>query len=350
MEELLQEWDGEFVVCRYDDRTGARLFVAVHSTRLGPAAGGTRLKAYPKAADGARDACRLAAAMTLKMAVAGLPMGGGKSVLALPPDAAALSPIERRHLLTTHARTLEALHGTYWTGPDVGTASADMDVLRETTRHAFGASTAYGGSGSSAPDTAVGVFYGIQASLRHCFGSADLAGRRVLVQGVGAVGWRLVELLHQSGAHVIVADVAFDRVERLYESLDVEVVAPASVIGTVCDVYAPCAMGGVLDARTIPALRCRVVAGAANNPLSEPADADLLRERGILYAPDYVINGGGAIHLIGYETLGWSAGQVAEHLRGIGSTLVEIYERAEKESVSTATAAEQLAAARLAGA
>lgn len=347
MDQVLRQWDGEVAVCRYDARTGAHLFVAVHSTRLGPAAGGLRIKPYPSPAAGLRDACRLAEAMTYKMAVAGLPMGGGKSVIALPFEYADLSVADRHHLLNTHARTLETLRGSYLTGPDVNTTSADMDVLRQTTRHVFGASPAHGGSGSSAPDTAIGVYHGLRASLAHTDGYDDLAGKRVLVQGVGAVGETLVRLLYAAGAAVIVADVAFDRVEALYTELDVEVVAPGSVLETGCDVYAPCAMGGVLSPATVPRLSCRVIAGAANNVLSSPEDAALLRELGICYAPDYVINAGGAIHLIGYEALGWDAATVSAHLRSIGDTLVEIYRRADKDEESTEQAARALARARL---
>jgi leucine dehydrogenase len=230
----------------------------------------------------------------------------------------------------------------------MNTTSADMDTLSEVTPYAFGRGVENGGSGSSAPDTAVGVFHGIVASVEHAYGSPDLAGKRVLVQGVGAVGEPLVEMLVKAGAHVIVSDVTLDRVESLYDRLGVEVVAPASVIGTECDVYAPCATGGVLDAETIPRLRCRVVAGAANNPLSQRSDGDLLRAADILYAPDFVINGGGAIHLIGYEALGWSPRQVEAHLAGIGPTLTRIYTDADAAGISTETAAERLAAARLA--
>jgi len=179
------------------------------------------------------------------------------------------------------------------------------------------------------------------------FGTEDLTGRRVLVQGVGAVGEPLVEMLVKAGAHVIVSDVTLSRVEALYDRLGVEVVAPASVIGTECDVYAPCATGGVLDAESIARLRCRIVAGAANNPLSQRSDGDLLREAGILYAPDFVINGGGAIHLIGYEALGWTTEQVERGLEGIGTTLAEIYRSADAAGISTEEAAERLAAGRL---
>jgi leucine dehydrogenase len=344
-EDTLREWGGELAVTSYDERTGSYLFIAIDSRRLGPAAGGTRLKTYPSPAGGLADACRLASAMTLKMAAAQLPMGGGKSVLAVPTGD--LSPEDRRHLLHRHARNVDALAGGYWTGPDMNTSSADMDVMGEVTPYAFGRTREHGGSGSSAPDTAVGVFHGILASVAHVFGTAELDGRRVLVQGVGAVGEPLVEMLVKAGAHVIVSDVSLARVEALYDRLGVEVVAPGSVIGTPCDVYAPCATGGVIDPTTIPRLRCRIVAGAANNPLSDHSDGELLAAAGILYAPDFVINGGGAIHLIGYESLGWDEQRVTAALAGIADTLTEIYQSASRDGTSTEVAAERLAGARL---
>ncbi len=346
MDDVLRRWGGEFALTAYDEPSGAYLFIAVHSTRLGPAAGGTRLKTYASAGDGLADACRLAEAMTLKMAVAGLPMGGGKSVLAVPGE---LDLATRRDLLLRHARNVDLLGGRYRTGPDMNTNSADMDTLSEVTPYAFGRSVANGGSGSSAPDTAVGVFHGIVASVAHVYGSPDLTGKRVLVQGAGAVGEPLSELLVKAGAHVIVSDVALDRVESLYDRLGVEVVAPTSDIDTECDVFAPCATGGVLDATTIPRLRCRIVAGAANNPLADNhRDGEALRAAGILYAPDFVINGGGAIHLIGYEALGWTAEQVERGLVGIGDALTHIYRDADAAGISTEEAAERLAATRLA--
>ena len=344
MENVLRDWGGEFALTAYDEPSGASMFIAVHSTRLGPAAGGTRMKTYATPADGLLDAMRLAEAMTLKMAVAGLPMGGGKSVLAVPGE---LDPATRRALLLRHARYVHVLGGAYRTGPDMNTNSADMDTLNEVTPYAFGRSVSNGGSGSSAPDTAVGVFHGIVASVAHVYGAPDLTDRRVLVQGAGAVGAPLAEMLVKAGAHVIVSDVTLDRVEALYDTLGVEVVSPASVLETECDVFAPCATGGVLDPETIPRLRCRIVAGAANNPLSDRSDGDLLREAGILYAPDFVINGGGAIHLIGYEALGWTQEQVERGLAGIGDTLTEIYRSADAAGISTEEAAERLAHARL---
>ena len=344
MENVLRDWDGEFALTAYDEPSGTYMFIAIHSTRLGPGAGGTRITTYDTPTAGLVDAMRLAEAMTLKMAVAGLPMGGGKSVLAVPGE---LDPATRRNLLLRHAHNVHTLGGNYRTGPDMNTNSVDMDTLNEVTPFAFGRSVDKGGSGSSAPDTAVGVFHGIVASVRHAYGTPDLTGKRVLVQGAGAVGAPLAEMLVKAGAQVVVSDVALDRVEALYDSLGVEVVAPESVIGTECDVFAPCATGGVINPETIPRLRCRIVAGAANNPLSDRFDGELLRAAGILYAPDFVINGGGAIHLIGYEALGWTTEQVERGLVGIGDTLTEIYESADAAGISTEEAAERVAHARL---
>ena len=344
MENILRDWDGEFALTAYDEPSGSYLFIAIHSTRLGPGAGGTRIKTYATPAAGLLDAMRLAEAMTLKMAVAGLPMGGGKSVLAVPGD---LDPTTRRNLLLRHAHNVHMLGGNYRTGPDMNTNSADMDTLNEVTPFAFGRSVDRGGSGSSAPDTAVGVFHGIVASVRHAYGDPDLTGKRVLVQGAGAVGAPLTEMLVKAGAQVVVSDVSAERVEALAESLGVESVGPEAVVETECDVFAPCATGGVITPEVIPRLRCRIVAGAANNPLSDRSDGERLREAGILYAPDFVINGGGAIHLIGYEALGWSQDQVERGLLGIGDTLAEIYRSADAAGISTEEAAERVAHARL---
>lgn len=344
IESLVADWDGEALVSHHDRDTDSWMFIGIHSTRLGPACGGTRMRVYPTPADAAHDVLRLAEGMTLKCAAAGLPTGGGKAVLAVPelPTGTA-----RRELLLRYGRLIETLHGSYRTGPDMNTNAEDMDVLGEVTASAFGRSPAKGGSGSSAPDTAVGVWHGIRASVAHAYGSPELGGRTVLVQGAGGVGGVLVGLLVEDGAKVLVADVDADRVSALVRSHGAVAVDPADVIGTECDVYAPCATGSVLSATTIPRLRCRVVAGAANNQLAEPADADRLRDAGILYAPDFVINSGGALHLIGTEMCGWDAPMLATRLEGIGTTLTEIYRHADQEGTTTEVAAEAIARSRL---
>lgn len=344
IESLVADWAGEALVSHHDRDTDTWMFLGIHSTRLGPACGGTRMRVYETPTDAVRDVMRLAEGMTLKCAAAGLPTGGGKAVLAVP---ALPTGAQRRAVLLRYGRLIETLHGSYRTGPDMNTDAADMDVLGEVTRHAFGRSPDHGGSGGSAPDTAVGVWHGIRASCSHAFGTPDLSGRTVLVQGAGGVGGALVGLLVADGAKVLLADVAADRVRALVDRHGVVPLDPADVVGTDCDVYAPCATGAVLTAATIPQLRCRVVAGAANNQLGEPADAERLRAAGVLYAPDFVINSGGALHLIGTEMLGWDAPTLADRLAAIGTTLTEIYRHAEDRGSTTEAAAETIARSRL---
>jgi leucine dehydrogenase len=344
LEHVLASWDGEQVLVRFDPPTGTWMFICMHSRRLGPAAGGTRMKVYESPAHALRDATRLAAGMTVKMAVAGLAFGGGKAVLAVPalPDGH-----ERAKLLRRYGEAVASLAGNFWTGCDMNTTAADLDVIAERCPYVFGRSAAAGGSGEPGPFTARGVLYGVMASLAHALGSSSVEGRTVLVQGVGSVGASLAELLAEAGARVVLTDVAAERAAELAERLEAEVVAPEEALETECDVYAPCATGGTLSAETIPRLRCRVVAGSANNQLATPADAELLRARGILYAPDFVINAGGVFYNVGTEALGWDAAGVERALAGIGKTLTEIFARSEAERISTGRAAEALAASRL---
>ena len=219
----------------------------------------------------------------------------------------------------------------------MGTGEADMDLMGSVTTHLFCRSIAAGGSGTASPWTAMGVFEGIKASLRYQRGSDDLGGVRVLIQGVGEVGGRLAELLHADGAALLLSDVDAARVAQLAARLPgTQVVAPEDAYATECDVYSPCAMGATLNERTIPILRCSIVAGAANNQLETPADADRLRARGILYAPDYVINAGGIIRGVGAETLGWSEEEIDRHVAAIGETLTRIFRSSEQASLAAA--------------
>jgi leucine dehydrogenase len=344
LEDLIRSWDGEEVAVHYDQPSGTWMFVCIHSTRRGPAGGGTRMKTYPTPADGLEDAMRLASAMTLKMAATDIPFGGAKAVLAVPELPAG---DERRRLLLRYGDMAATLGATFQTGPDVNTTIADMDVIAERHAHVYCRSEARGGSGDPGPYTARGVFHGIRASVAHAFGSADLAGRSVLVQGVGDVGARLAEQLADAGASVHVSDIDATRAGALADRIGASVVPPESVIGLECDVYAPCALGATLNAESIPQLRCRIVAGCANNQLAEPEDAERLATAGILYAPDYVINAGGVIHAWGTESLGWDPETVEARLAGIGDSLAEIYRRAEADGITTEAAAEQLARSRL---
>ncbi len=341
-EELLRRWDGEHAVIRHDSESDAWMLVCLHSTRLGPAMGGTRLKSYEGPAEALEDALRLSAGMTRKLAVLGLPCGGGKAVLAVPDVPTGNA---RRRLFERYGELIESLGGSFVTGPDVNTREADMDVIGERTRHVFCRSTAEGGSGDPSIHTALGVYHGIRATLAHVDGSDDLAGRKVLVQGTGSVGAKLARLLLDAGAIVLVSDVDEERARATGGS-------PVPADGALeleCDVYAPCALGATLNADSIPKLRCRIVAGAANNQLAEPEDGELLREAGIVYAPDYVINGGGALHGIGLEQLGWDADRLEREVAGIADTLTGIYRQADAERITTNEAAERLAAERLSG-
>jgi len=346
-EDLLPAWGGEEVVVRFDEPSATWMFVCVHSTVLGPGAGGTRMKVYAEPRDALRDGLRLSSAMTSKNAMAGLPLGGGKAVLAVPeiPEGE-----RRRDLFLRYGDLVESLHGTYRTACDMNTSSADMDVVGERSSSVFGKTEAAGGSGSSAEDTAVGVFHGIRAAVAHAFGSDDLDGRTVAVQGVGAVGEPLSRFLAEAGAQLTIADVDDVRAKELAEELEANAVPADRIAEIECDVFSPCATGGVLNAETIPSLRCRVIAGAANNQLSQPADAERLAERGILYAPDYVVNAGGMIHLVGYEILHEAFIDVRRRLLGIGATLGDVFARADAGGISTGAAADEIVALRLSAA
>jgi leucine dehydrogenase len=345
-EDLLSAWPGEQVAVRFDEASGAWMFICIHSTVLGPASGGTRLRVYESADAGLEDGLRLSEGMTWKTAVGGLPAGGGKGVIAVKelPEGT-----ERRRLLIRYAEMVNTLGGNFRTGPDMNIRQEDVDLIAEHTPYIFGRSPSAGGSGSSGPDTAIGVLHGIRACLAHALGSPDLDGRVVLVQGIGEVGATLVELLIRGGAKVIVSDPATERVRELVARLDdVAVVAPNEAISAECDVFSPCAVGGVLNCDSIPKLRCRIVAGSANNQLASTQDAERLRAADILYAPDYVINVGGGLHLYGLEQLGWDRPTLDLNLKGIGETLAEIFAIADEDGITTVAAAERMGAQRLA--
>ena len=339
-EELLERWDGDHVVVRHDP-SGAWIFVCLHTTRLGPAMGGTRLKPYASPAEALEDGLRLAGGMTRKLAVLGLPFGGGKAVIDVP---AVPTGDERRLLMERYADLLSSLGGSFVTGPDVNTSEADMDVIGARSRYVFCRSVGNGGSGDPSIHTALGVFHGLRASLEHVFGSDDLGERTVLVQGTGSVGAKLVQLLTEAGATVLASDIDEERARATGATF----VPADAALTTECDVYAPCALGATLSMDSIPRLRCRIVAGAANNQLATETDGERLREAGILYAPDYVINGGGALHGIGLEQLGWSREELDARVEDIGETLLRIYAGADEQGISTGAAAERLAAERLA--
>ncbi|MFM8999788.1 MAG: Glu/Leu/Phe/Val dehydrogenase dimerization domain-containing protein [Actinomycetota bacterium] len=345
--DLLASWDGEEVLTRHDPSTGATILICIHSTALGPAAGGTRMRVYATADDSLLDGLRLARAMTLKNATAGLPLGGGKAVLAVPR-----LPVgeERRHLLLHYGDILAELGGRYRTACDMHTTSEDMDVVAERCRYVFGRTVGAGGSGTSAPATAVGVDRAIRAALRFAFGSGDPGGRTIAIQGVGAVGALLAAQLADAGADVLVADVDGGGAPAVAGGVGARELAPSAILEADCDVLSPCATGGVLDAATIERLRCRIVAGAANNQLEHDRDGERFLDRGIVYVPDFVANAGGIIHLASLELLRESEAELDARLAAIGETTTAVLEDAAARGISTERAARAIADARIAAA
>jgi leucine dehydrogenase len=301
------------------------------------------MKVYETPADGLADAMRLSGAMTRKLAVAGLPFGGGKGVIAVPE-----LPIgeQRRELFLRYGELVESLGGTYRTSSDMNTGEADMDVIGERTEYVFGKSVAAGGSGNPAAPTSLGVFHGIRASLDHAFGSEELRGRVVLVQGAGGVGSLLAPRLAEEGASVLVADVDPGRAAEVAAAVGGETLPAEGVYETECDVYAPCAVGGTLSADTVPRLRCRVVAGSANNQLATADTAALLRERGILYAPDFVVNAGGLIN-IAEELRGYCRERAVHSVERVFDTTLAVLDAARRTDRDTHSTAVDVAAARI---
>ena len=328
-------------------RSGLFTFVAVHSTARGPALGGCRMWAYDDARAAMRDAMRLSRAMTFKAAVADLELGGGKGVIMVPVGRPLES--ERRHaVLLDFADAIEALAGHYITAEDVGTSSRDMRVITEGTRHVVGLARGQGGSGDPSPMTALGVEISIRACCERVFGSPHLRERSLCVVGLGHVGSRVAKLCARAGAKLAVADV--DPAKRaLAEQLGARWISPTRALEAPFDVLVPCALGGILDDETVPRLQCAIIAGAANNQLADDAVADLLAARGVLWAPDFVVNAGGLIN-VAEELHGYDPASVRRRVRGIADTLRTIFDDADAIGATPLTAAMELARRRLAAA
>lgn len=345
MDAHLRTWEGEELIVRRDEPTGAMIVLAIHDTTLGPGAGGARMKSYPDFDAAVTDALRLSAGMTVKNAIAGMPLGGAKTVIAIPDG---LGAEDRAGLLRRFGRLVRQLGGRYYTGPDVGTTSDDMVLVAEAGRpYVFALPETHGGAGNSGPATALGVFSAMQAAHAHVFGTPSLAGVRVLVQGAGNVGGPLIERLLAAGAEVLVSDVDPAAISRWHLGRDLPLVRPEEVPGTPCTIYAPCALGGVLNESTIPRLRCAIVAGGANNQLATPADMDRLQARGITYVPDVLANAGGVTWIAGVEVLGWSVEEAERRVRGLAEQVTDVLRTAEREGISTDAAVRRLARAKL---
>ena len=333
----------EQVVFCADPASGLRAIVAIHSTTLGPALGGTRFLAYADEQAALSDVLHLSRGMTFKAAVAGLPLGGGKAVILGDP-----ATLKTPALLRAYGRFVEGLGGRYWTACDVGTSSDDMDVIAQTCRHVTGRSEARGGAGDSSVLTAFGVLQGMRAAAQVAWGTPSLAGRRVGVAGVGKVGRHLVTHLVEEGARVVVTDVdpgAVRAVTAAYGSVEV---APdtAALLARDLDVYSPCALGGAIDAGVAASLSARIVCGAANNQLAEPGLDQVMARRGVLYAPDYVVNAGGLVQ-VADELDGFSFERAEKRVRGIYDTTLDVLEVSARDGVTPAEAADALASRRL---
>jgi leucine dehydrogenase len=346
--EKMAEHGHEQVVFCYDRQTGTRAIIAIHDTALGPARGGTRYKHYASEDEALDDALRLSKAMTYKFAFTDMRRGGGKAVVLADEPARGFAEIDKQARLRMFGRFVELLGGRFGTGPDLGTSARDMAEIASTTRYVWAVDERLGGSGDSAPLTALGVAAGIRVALEEVFGSPDLRGRRVLVQGLGGVGGHLTELLAAGGAHVLGADVDAARAKAAGERFGIELVDPAMAYDTECDVVSPNAVGGVLNETTIPRLRCRIVAGGANNQLGEAADGRRLAQRAILYAPDYVINSAAPYAVIGRGELGYSADRLTACAEEVAQPLKLIFRRALAEGRATSEVADAIAEARIA--
>ncbi len=326
-------------------RSGLFITVALHSSVLGSALGGARLWTYPHWSDALGDALRLSAAMTLKNAAAGLDAGGGKSVIALP-EGTALDADRRRAAFLDLGDAVESLHGLYRTAEDVGSTTDDMLVVSERTEHVVGLPDAVGGSGEPAGPTSLGVYESLRATLERVAGTADPAGRRVTVSGLGQVGSRLAVRLAAEGALLTVTDVNPAK-RQLAAELGAAWAEPGTEHLVEADVFVPAGIGGVLDDETIDALAARAVCGPANNPLADHSGADRLAARGILYAPDFVVNAGGVIYLdLEAKKIGTRA-EIMDRVAGIGQTVRRIFDEADQGGITPLAAAEKLAAARL---
>lgn len=336
--DTLSEYGHEQIVFWSEPELGYRGIIAIHDSTLGPALGGTRFWNYASDDEAITDVLRLSHGMTYKAAIAGVSLGGGKSVIIGDNRT-----LDREMIFRAHGRAVESLGGRYITAEDVGTSVDDMEFVRMETDSVVGV---YGGSGDPSPVTAFGVYQGIRASAERQFGSASLEGQHILVQGLGNVGYHLCGFLHEEGARLTVTDIDEGRISRVRDDFGAAVVGPDEIYGIEADIFAPCALGSVINDDTLKVLRVQVVAGGANNQLAHARNGEELHERGILYAPDYVINAGGLINVYG-ELHDWTSERSKRKAGEIFGTLLRIFALAADEGVPTAVAADRIAEERI---
>lgn len=330
--------DYEQVVFNYDEASGLKAIIAIHDTTLGPALGGTRLWDYDSEEEALNDVLRLSKGMTYKSAAAGLNLGGGKAVIIGDPE-----EIKSEELWRAYGRFVQSLNGRYITAEDVNTTVDDMQIVAEETGYVTGLPST---SGDPSPVTALGTFHGIRAAAEEVYGSVDLSGKVIAVQGVGHVGQNLVRHLKKAGADVVITDIKQENIDTVVEEHGVKVVEPGKIYSVDCDIFAPCALGAVINDDTIPQLKCDIVAGAANNVLEEKRHGDMLEEKGILYAPDYVINAGGVINVYD-ELIGYNRDRALRRAKNIFDNIKKVFKISNRDNIPTYEAADIMAEERI---
>ncbi|RFU65641.1 branched-chain amino acid dehydrogenase [Peribacillus glennii] len=337
----LEKYDYEQLVFCQDKQSGLKAIIAIHDTTLGPALGGTRMWTYESEEAAIEDALRLARGMTYKNAAAGLNLGGGKTVIIGDPR-----KDKNEEMFRAFGRYIQGLNGRYITAEDVGTTVADMDIIHEETDYVTGISPAFGSSGNPSPVTAYGVYRGMKAAAKEAFGTDSLEGKVIAVQGVGNVAFNLCRHLHEEGAELIVTDINKESVQRAVEEFGANAVGPNEIYGVACDIYAPCALGAVINDQTIPQLKAQVIAGAANNQLKDTVHGDRIHEMGIVYAPDYVINAGGVIN-VADELIGYNRERAMKKVETVYNNIEKVIEIAKRDGIPTYMAADRMAEERI---
>ncbi|WP_338749999.1 branched-chain amino acid dehydrogenase [Bacillus sp. FJAT-52991] len=338
----METYDYEQLVFCQDKTSGLKAIIAIHDTTLGPALGGTRMWTYASEEAAIEDALRLAKGMTYKNAAAGLNLGGGKTVIIGDPR-----KDKSEEMFRAFGRFIQGLNGRYITAEDVGTTVEDMDLIHEETDYVTGISPAFGSSGNPSPVTAYGCFVGMKAAAKEAFGTDSLEGLTVSVQGVGNVSYHLCRHLHEAGAKLIVTDINKESVQRAVADFGAQAVNPDEIYGVEADIFAPCALGAIINSDTIPQLKVKVIAGSANNQLKEDRHGDELHERGIIYAPDYVINAGGVIN-VADELHGYNRDRAMRKVEQIYNNIEKVIEISNRDGIPTYKAADRMAEERIA--
>lgn len=325
-----------------DASSGLQTIVAIHNLNRGPAIGGCRFIEYPNTESAIRDAMRLAQGMTYKAAITNLPHGGAKAVIIRPPN---LTEAQRENIFTEYGKFVDSLNGNYLTAEDSGTSVEDMNLVKKHTNHVLGSEAFEGASGDPSPFTALGVRRGLEAAVKHRYKRDDLENIHISVQGVGHVGYYLAKELHELGAKLTVTDMNSSAAERCADEFGATLVSPEDIYAVDADIFAPCALGAILNDKTIPQLKVDIIAGASNNQLAEARHGLVLKEKGILYTPDYALNAGGLIS-VAQEFAGYDEGKVREGCDHIFDTMLEIFERGDKDNLPMNIVADRIAEER----